>query len=388
MTDQAGGTARSLRLIRGAAFCSAFDRFAIAPMLVAISVDLDASLAQVTFAATAYFLLYGAMQPVWGMLSDRLGRVSVIRLTLAGAAIASLASASAPTLGVLLVARACAGAMFSGVIPTTLVYVGDTVPIARRQIALTELMGATSAGLAISTVLAGLAVVLADWRVMFAWSCVAAIGLAIAMRSVPEPDVPRVSGALSSVRTLLGRTWPRTVVLLALVEGTLVLGIITFLAPALEDAGLSAAVAGGIMGVYGAAVIVWTGVVRRVARRLVPARLILVGAALIAVGYLAAAADPGLVGIGAAALLVAGGFAFLHSTLQTWATEVAPDLRATAVSLFAAALFTGGAIGTAIVGPLADDGEFAALFLIAVVVTVCLGTAASIARSRWPAQPA
>jgi predicted MFS family arabinose efflux permease len=388
MTDQAGGTARSLRLIRGAAFCSAFDRMAIAPMLVAISVDLGVSLAQVTFAATAYFLLYGAMQPVWGMLSDRLGRVSVIRLTLAGAAIASLASAAAPTLGVLLVARACAGALFAGVIPTTLVYVGDTVPIARRQIALTELMGATSAGLAISTVLAGVAVVLADWRVVFAWSSVAAIVLAVAMRAVPEPDVPRVSGALAAVRTLLRRRWPRTVVLLALVEGTLVLGIITFLAPALEDTGLSAAVAGGIMGVYGAAVIAWTGVVRRVARRLVPARLIAVGTVLIAAGYLAAAADPGIVGISAAALLVGGGFAFVHSTLQTWATEVAPDLRATAVSLFAAALFTGGAVGTAVVGPLADDGEFAALFLIAVVVAVVLGTAASIARSRWSAQPA
>jgi predicted MFS family arabinose efflux permease len=388
MTDQAGGTARSLRLIRGAAFCSAFDRMAIAPMLVAISVDLGVSLAQVTFAATAYFLLYGAMQPVWGMLSDRLGRVSVIRLTLAGAAVASLASAAAPTLGVLLVARACAGALFAGVIPTTLVYVGDTVPIARRQIALTELMGATSAGLAISTVLAGVAVVLADWRVVFAWSSVAAIVLAVAMRAVPEPDVPRVSGALAAVRTLLRRRWPRTVVLLALVEGTLVLGIITFLAPALEDTGLSAAVAGGIMGVYGAAVIAWTGVVRRVARRLVPARLIAVGTVLIAAGYLAAAADPGIVGISAAALLVGGGFAFVHSTLQTWATEVAPDLRATAVSLFAAALFTGGAVGTAVVGPLADDGEFAALFLIAVVVAVLLGTAASIARSRWSAQPA
>src|SRR5215210_472392 len=146
---------RPLRLIRGPAFCSSFDRMAIAPMLVAISDDLGESLAAATFAATLYFLLYGALQPVWGMLSDRLGRVSVIRLTLAAAAVASVASAVAPSLGVLLAARACAGAMFAGVIPATLVYVGDTVPIARRQIALTELMGATAAGIAVSTVVAG-----------------------------------------------------------------------------------------------------------------------------------------------------------------------------------------------------------------------------------------
>ena len=386
MDDGAGGTPGSLRLIRGAAFCSAFDRMSIAPMLVAISEDLEVSLSRVTLAATAYFLLYGAMQPVWGMLSDRVGRVNVIRFTLVGAAAASVVSALAPTIGVLLVARACAGALFAGVIPTTLVYVGDTVPMARRQIAMTELMGATSAGIAVSTVAAGIAVVLADWRVVFAWSAIAACALAFAMRAVPEPDVPRVPSALGAVVDVLRRPWPLTVVLLALVEGTLVLGIITFMAPALEEAGLSPAVAGGIMGVYGAAIILWTRVVRHVARTAAPARLIAIGTTLIVTGYLAAAADPDLGGISVAALLVAGGFAFVHSTLQTWATEVAPDLRATAVSLFAAALFTGGAVGTAVVGPLADGGEFAAVFLIGVAVAFVLGTAAAVARSRWALQ--
>jgi predicted MFS family arabinose efflux permease len=374
---------RPLRLVRGAAFCSAFDRMAIAPMLVAIGDDLDVSLATVTFTATLYFLLYGVMQPVWGMLSDRLGRVAVIRLTLAGAAVASLASALAPTLGVLLVARACAGALFAGVIPTTLTYVGDTVPIEGRQIALTRLMGATSAGIAVSTVVAGAAVAAWDWRPVFALSAVVAGGLAIALRAVAEPQIAATPGALHAVRAVLSRPWPLTVVLLALVEGSLVLGIITFMAPALEDAGLSPAIAGLTMGVYGSAIIVWTFAVRGVARRATPARLIAIGTALITVGYLAAAADPGLGGISVAALLVAGGFAFMHSTLQTWATEVAPDLRATAVSLFAAALFTGGAVGTALVGPVADAGDFEQVFLIGVAITVVLGASAAIARSRW-----
>jgi predicted MFS family arabinose efflux permease len=265
------------------------------------------------------------------------------------------------------------------------VYVGDTVPIARRQIALTELMGATSAGIAVSTVVAGAAVAVADWRFVFALSAVTATLLAAALRSVPEPSVERSRSALRAVGVLLRRPWPLTVVGLALVEGTLVLGIITFMAPALEDAGLSPAVAGATMGVYGAAVIVWTRAVRRAALRLEPAQLIAVGSVLLTVGFLAAAVDPGLAGIGGAALLVAGGFAFMHSTLQTWATEVAPDLRATAVSLFAAALFTGGAVGTAVVGPLADSGEFASVFLVGVAVTVLLGSWAALARRRYAA---
>lgn len=386
--DQGGDSRSALRLIQAAAFASTFDRMTIAPMLVAIARDLGTSLGRVTLAATAYFLMYGALQPVWGVLSDRLGRVNVIRLTLAGAAAASAASALAPSLGVLLAARACTGALFAGVIPTTLVYVGDTVPLERRQGALTELMGATSAGMALSTVVAGVAAAVADWRFVFGLSAVAATGLAVALRTLPEPSVERARGALTAVGAVLRRPWPLTVVVLALVEGTVVLGIITFMAPALEDTGLSSAVAGGTMGVYGAAIAVWTRAVRRVALRLDPARLIAVGSSLMAVGFLAAAVDPGLGGIAVAALLVAGGFAFVHSTLQTWATEVAADLRAAAVSLFAAALFTGGAVGTALVGPLADGGEFATVFLIGVAVTVVLGAGAAIARSRWTPVPA
>jgi predicted MFS family arabinose efflux permease len=381
--DQAGGSRSSLRLLQASSFTSAFDRMAIAPMLVAISGDLDVSLGQVTLVATAYYLLYGAMQPVWGLLSDRLGRVNVIRLTLAGAAVASAASALAPSLGVLVAARACAGALFAGVIPTVLVYVGDTVPMARRQVALVELMGATSAGMAVSTVLAGVAVVLADWRLVFGISAVVAALLSVGLARLPEPATERAAGALGAIGALLRRPWPRTVVVLALVEGTVVLGIITFMAPALEQAGLSAAVAGLTMGVYGAATVGWTRAVRRVAPRLAPASLIAIGAALLAFGLLAAALDPNLAGIGTAAVLGAGGFAFMHSTLQAWATEVAADLRATAVSLFAAALFTGGAVGTAVMGPLADGGEFGAVFLIGVAVTVVLGAGAAIARSRW-----
>ncbi len=39
-----------------------------------------------------------------------------------------------------------------------------------------------------------------------------------------------------------------------------------------------------------------------------------------------------------AAVFVGGGFAFMHSTLQTWATEVVAEARATVTSLFAAAI--------------------------------------------------
>ena len=95
-----------LRLLQLAAFFSSFDRFAVGPMLLTISASLGTSLAGVAATASLYYLLYGGMQPVWGMLSDRLGRVRVMRLTLFGAVFAGVISALAPNLAILATARA------------------------------------------------------------------------------------------------------------------------------------------------------------------------------------------------------------------------------------------------------------------------------------------
>src|SRR5215203_3513854 len=84
-----------LQLLRAAAFVSTFDRFTIAPMLVTIAAALGVSLEQAAAAASVYFLLYGLMQPVWGMLSDRLGRARVMRLALLAALVPGLLSALA-----------------------------------------------------------------------------------------------------------------------------------------------------------------------------------------------------------------------------------------------------------------------------------------------------
>ena len=70
------GSRGGLRLLQLAAFFSSFDRFVVGQMLVTIAATaFGASLAETTATASLYYLLYGGMQPVWGMLSERLGRV-------------------------------------------------------------------------------------------------------------------------------------------------------------------------------------------------------------------------------------------------------------------------------------------------------------------------
>src|SRR5918995_6970908 len=274
----AGRSQGGLRLLQLAAFFSSFDRFAVAPMLVTIAASLGASLAETTATASLYYLLYGGMQPVWGMLSDRLGRVRVIRLTLFGAAVAGVLSAAAPNLAVLIAARALAGGLFAAVIPASLVYVGDTVGMDSRQEALADLMAASAVGTALATALGGLAAYLDAWRIAFAVPALAGGVLALLLRRLPEPEgfaLEEREGPLVQIGRVLARPWAVAVVVIAAVEGAVILGFLTFLAPSLESDGFSPAVAGLAVGLYGLAVVGGARAVKRGLEHLGAAALIL-----------------------------------------------------------------------------------------------------------------
>src|ERR671915_1428828 len=309
-----------LRLLQLATFFSNFDRFAVAPMLVTIAAALGASLAETAAIASVYYLLYGAMQPVWGMLSDRLGRVRVIRLTLFGAAVAGVLSAAAPNLAVLIAARALAGGLFAAVIPASLVYVGDTVGMDSRQKALADLMAASAVGTALATVLGGLAAYLDGWRVAFAGPALAGVALAVLLARLPEPKAfseQKREGPLVQAGRVLVQPWALIVVGIALVEGAVILGFLTFLAPSLESAGFSPAVAGLAVGLYGLAVLGWTRAVKLVANSLGASALIFIGAGMLALGYASGAMGQSLASVSAAAILIGGGVAFLPSPPPT-----------------------------------------------------------------------
>ena len=160
------GERERLRLLQASTFTSNVDRFAIAPLLVPIGLDLRASLVAVAAVASGYYLAYGLAQLMWGIVSDRVGRVRVMRISLFGAAVAGACSVVAPNLLVLGITRVVTGACFAGVIPTALVYVGDVWPAATRQRPVSDVLTASATGIAIATVGAGVVADLVGWRVV------------------------------------------------------------------------------------------------------------------------------------------------------------------------------------------------------------------------------
>src|SRR3954470_5645168 len=176
-----------IRLLQTAAFVATFDRFAMPPMLVAIAHDLGAPLGDVVRAAGAYFLVYGLSQPVWGSVSDRLGRVATMRVTLLLAGLCSIASAAAGTAGLLGIARGLAGGLFGATYPAALIYLGDTVRADVRQRDVARLMVGVALGTALASVGAGIVADALSWRLMFVLTGVAAVLLAIRLGALPEP---------------------------------------------------------------------------------------------------------------------------------------------------------------------------------------------------------
>ena len=78
---------------------------------------------------------YSAMQflfsPVWGALSDRLGRRPLLILGLFGSAVSYIVFGLADTIGVLLVSRVIAGIMGAN-IPVAQAYIADTTTVEQR----------------------------------------------------------------------------------------------------------------------------------------------------------------------------------------------------------------------------------------------------------------
>ena len=354
------------------------------PMLVVMAHDLGVPLADVVRAAGAYFLAYGLCQPLWGAVSDRLGRVRTLRLTLLASALCTLASALSGSTAVLAVTRALAGAFFGAAYPAALIYLGDTVPARVRQREIARLMVGVATGTALASAGAGLLADALSWRLAFVITGVAALVLVWALRRLPEPGPGyRPVSFLEPLRTISRSGIALLVLLFAFVEGAVLLGGVTLLPPAVENAGATVTLAGLVTGAYGVSVFLGSQLVGRLSARWHPSWLIGFGGALAVIGcsLLAVSQEPAM----AVVVAVAFGLAWtsMHSSLQTWATEVLPSARATIVSLFAGSLFVGSALAAVVVSGPAGDGRYSLIYAGCAALAVPLALGAGLGRRRW-----
>ncbi|MFP5443413.1 MAG: MFS transporter, partial [Betaproteobacteria bacterium] len=334
----------------------------------------------------AFAVAYGVLQLVYGPLGDRVGKVRVIIGATAACAVFSAMTALAPSFSLLVVARAAMGAAAAGIIPLSMAWIGDEVAYEQRQETLARLMVATVTGMMAGQWFGGFATETLGWRAALGVLAVLFFTAATlllrharasgALRPVVVPGAPAFSLAnyLAGTLALLRIPRVRWVLTVVTIEGALAFGTLAFVPARMVDGfGLSASAAGGVMVLYGVGGLIYSVFARRWLAALGERGLAVLGASFIAIGLLSLAWAPA-VGWAMLGCFLAGiGFYMLHNTLQVQATQMAPEARGTAVTLFACLLFLGQSTGVLLVAFSVDRGWLPPVFTVAAVGVFVLG---------------
>ena len=364
---------------------SAFASMAAMRMCDSMLVGLGQEFAVTTGEASAVIasaaVAYGVLQIFYGPLGERIGKLRVIGASSLACALLCLLTALAPNLDLLVLARAGMGAAAAGIIPLSVAWVGDQVPYEQRQEALARLMGATITGMMMGQWFGGYATEHWSWRYAFVGAsgvfAVAVWRLWLQLKTQPRFVPPANPLPLLLYWQHMARllTVPRVrwVLGATLAEGALVMGTVAFLPSHLVDHfGLSVAQAGGVMVLYGASGLIYSHFARQSLALLGEKGLAWCGGGLIVLSLMTLAlADMQALAIGACALSGLG-FYMMHNTLQTHATQMAPQARSMAVTLFACTLFFGQTLGVAAMARSLDAGWLSETFLFAALGVTAL----------------
>ncbi len=181
-----------LPVLCSAAFLVFAQAFMVAPLIPRLAQVFHSTTSVVGLAVPAYLVPYGVMTLVWGPLSDRIGRRTVIFGSLALFIFLTAATVSASSGTAFVWWRVATGIGASGVVPISLALIGDLVPFERRGRALGWLFGAMAGGIAVGSTGGALAEPVVGWQGLFVTVAVLATVLgAVAMSTRAVPKLPR-----------------------------------------------------------------------------------------------------------------------------------------------------------------------------------------------------
>jgi MFS transporter, YNFM family, putative membrane transport protein len=380
-TTQAHETpTRTIALLAVAAFASAANLRICDPLLPQIAGELGVTVGSAASMVTAFAIAYGLSQLAVGPIGDARGKLPMVVLGSLLTGLATMLCAAMPTLGSLTIARFVAGAFAAAVIPLALAWMGDVIPYERRQPILARFLSGQILGVVFGQAAGGL---LGDWMgwraamlLLGAVHIAAGLLLIVDLRGSPYLRIAsgrtRWGDALASAIDILRRPWVRVVLITVFLEGLVMFGAFAYIGAELHHRfDLSFAMIGALLASFGAGALFYSLAASWMIARLGQRGLAAWGSLLLAGGYVVLAVTPWVWLVPLAIATMGLGFYMLHNTLQTNGTQMAPDSRGLAISLFAISLFIGQSVGVTLAAPVMDRFGARPIFLVtAVAVTL------------------
>jgi predicted MFS family arabinose efflux permease len=361
-------------LLALAAFASASAFRICDPLLPVLATEFGVRTAQASNAVTFFSIAYGVMQFFYGPVGDRYGKFRVLSIATLGCAFGSLVIAVAPTLEMVVIGRFIAGATAAGIVPLSMAWIGDNVAYEQRQATLARFLLGSISGLAAGQLLGGVFADTIGWRWAFvAMALVYLIvgSLLISKRHlVPEKLAPRGQrrNLLAPLKQVGAIPWAREVIITVFLEGALVFGPLAFVPAYLhEHLGIAVSWAGVIGGLFAVGALMYALRANQLIGFFGERRLALFGGSILALAYSTYWFAGSWHWAVLASILSGFGYYLLHAVLQTNATQMAPAVRGTAVSLFASFLFLGQSVGVTAAALLVDVAGLGAVFPVGIL---------------------
>ena len=221
---------------------AALDATVVGIALPAIGRDFHASVASLQWVVDAYTLTLAGLLLLGGTLGDSYGRRKIFQIGIVWFALASLLCGVAPSIGVLIAARALQGVGGALLTPGSLAILQASFAEDDRMAAIGAWSGLGGVATAIGPFLGGYLIGAVSWRLVFFINLPVAVAVvAIAARHVPETKAPGpapkldvrgaacISGALAGITYGLieasSAGWTSTSVLVPLAAGAVLLGL-------------------------------------------------------------------------------------------------------------------------------------------------------------------
>jgi EmrB/QacA subfamily drug resistance transporter len=157
----------TLAIVSIGLFMVVLDNLVVSVALPSIHRDLGASIQSLEWTVNAYTLSYAVLLLTGSALGDRLGRKRMFMAGIGLFTVSSAAAAVAPSIGLLILARATQGAGAAIATPLTLTLLANAFPAERRGLAIGVWSGVSGIAVALGPLVGGAMIQAASWHWIF-----------------------------------------------------------------------------------------------------------------------------------------------------------------------------------------------------------------------------